>query len=647
MLRAMRGATKTWAIKLFLLFLVLSFAIWGVGDMFRGNPQQRLVACIGGLYPPFTAFFGSNATICTGKKITAEMLETEFRRAYEVQRKKNGQEYTLKAARQQGLMTETLKSMTHRILFNGVADALGLRFDDAFVMKQIAAVPGMLTPDGRIKADLFDRLLRETHMTQGELLDYTRDTVQRDLLLATMLDIANPPQYAAAQLLAAQGQARELQALRLANDAMDAPTAPDDAELHAFYDAHTAQFTAPEYRSVSVLQLALEDLSKRTVITDQDLTTAYDKRKSEFAIPERRDLVQVVLPDENKAKQFLDQAKTSGGVKLAALQQKLKVVTLDDQSEQNIFPAFYTSVFTADAGALIGPIKTDFGWHVIQVLNIKPASQPPLDDVRATLRGRMQQERAADEIQNLANKVDDALAGGKNLEEISETYQLKFARFPAIDAGGAIESGTSAGLPSPDLILSQAFGLTEGETSSLLDDRKGNYLVLHVDKITPSHVRALATIRDKVVTAWRANRQNKAAAAKIRELADAWQKDSNALAALANQKGVSIVQVKPVSRLTGFDKALPSSMEKTVFALKPGDVAIGADNVAQYAVRVANFKPFDPSGNSAAQAGLKAELTQKWRGNMLEEYVKQLQQETPVNINQALLRELETPARDE
>jgi peptidyl-prolyl cis-trans isomerase D len=443
-------------------------------------------------------------------------------------------------------------------------------------------------------------------------------------------------------IVAAQGQERQIQILRLSHEAMPITATPSDDDLGKYYAAHTPQFTAPEYRSVSIMEMMINDISKNTVITDSDIAEAFEKRRADYAEPERRDLIQVMLPNEAKAVQLITAAQAQAGkdLKQLASAQGLKPVVMEGQTEQTILPALYTNVFTANEGAIIGPIKTEFGWHVLQLTKITAPTKPTLDQFKDKLREQLQRERAAESIQNLANKVDDDLAGGKSLDEIAATYKFKIVKFPTLDADGNAEDGKNASVPMPEVTLKNAFGLNEGESSGLLDDRKGNYMVVHVDKIMPSHARDLATIKDKVAAAWRTDKQVQAAAAEATKMAETWSHDANAFNTLSQRHGVSIVQVQPVSILAGFDKNLPRTLQKDIFTLKPGETVVGADADAHFIVRLANLKALDPAKNPAAQTNLRSKLSNDWREAMLDEFEKALEQRSQVRVNQIVLNDM-------
>ncbi|MEJ0063635.1 MAG: peptidyl-prolyl cis-trans isomerase [Alphaproteobacteria bacterium] len=643
----MRGAAQTWVIKLLLLFLALSFSIWGVGDMFRGNPAQRIVACIGGIYIPFNFFFGSSAALCTGEKITVQMLNMEFQRKFEMAQQKAGPDFTLEIARQLGFMDKALQDMIFFRLFGRVAAEFGLQFDAPTIIKQLADQPELRTADGKFDHDRLRKAIAQLHMNEAEFIDYMRDSAQRTLTTGIFALASSPPQTLTQQVLAARGQERLTQVLRLAHDAMPAPAVPDDEVLQQFHESHAEPFTAPEYRDISVLKVFIDDVSKNIRVSDQDIAAAFEARQGEFVLGERRDLVQVVVGDETKASKLAEAARSAKDLKKAADKIELATATLEDQTEQSIIPALYTNVFTAEAGDIIGPVKSDFGWHVIQLARIKPPYKPVLNDIKDKLREKIQRERGAEEIQIMANKIDDALGGARSLEDIGDEFKLPVAKFSAIAATGKTADGKNAEIPSPaDLVLKNAFALNEGESSAMLDDRKGNFLVVHVDKIMASHLRPFAEIKDKVAAAWRADQQTQAAALEAGEIASLWEQKPNAFAELSARHGVTGRQGDPMSILGDFDKGLPKSIRQSVFSLKSDGVAVGADDKAHYIVRLIGFKAFNPDKNIGAQTKLKTSIVKTWRADILHQFESMLRQKFNVHVNDIVLDSVSASAEN-
>jgi peptidyl-prolyl cis-trans isomerase D len=636
MLRAMRGAAETWIIKVLMVFLVISFSIWGVGDIFRGNPQQRVIACIDGFYLPLSFFFGSSAAICTGKVITAQDLTLDFQRSFDSERQRRGIDFTPAKAVQQGMLEQVLREAVARQLFDHAAKDFSLRYDSRAVLEQLAKMPELRTKDGKFDQNAFRRIMGNMRMDETAFLDYVRRDFAHTQSIGIFGALANLPQSLSDQLMKAQGQEMVLQLLRLPHDKMPAPPAPDQAVLEKFQTDHAKLFTAPEYRSISLLQLVLDDVSKGITVSDADVAAAFATRAQEFAQGERRDLLQVVMADEAEAKALAARAQASRNLRQAATVDKMDVVVLEDQSEETIPSELYTTVFTAEPGTISDPIKTDFGYHIVQLVKIKPPYKPTLAEVSDKLRAKIQRERGQEAIQELANKVDDELAAGRSLDEIATAHQLRITAIPVIDSEGNDAAGKKVSLPlgSSGIIIQNAFGLGEGESSTLLDDHRGNFIVVHVEKITPAQLRAFTETKEKVLAAWQAEQQRQAAAAEADKVLAEWQTKPQGLAELSKRPRLIGTDNLTISAMGGPIAAMPASLQQKLFSFKQNELAVGEDAQAHYVVRLAGFRSFDATKNAEAQASFRNRLINAWRGDVVEQIDIALRAQHHVRINQ-------------
>jgi peptidyl-prolyl cis-trans isomerase D len=643
MLRAMRGAAETWIIKILMVFLVISFSIWGVGDMFRGNPQQRTVACIGGFYLPLKFIFGWSASICTGERLTVQALNSDFRRNFEIERQKRGIDYTMDKAKSLGLMDRVLRESIDRKLFDHTAKEYGLRYDTKAVIAQLAHMPDLRTKDGQFDQEKFRRVLTTSHMSETEFLNYMRETFGRDQSVGAFSSIATSPQTLTDQLLKAQGQERLVQVLQLDNDKMPVPADPDMATLEKFHQEHPALFTAPEYRTFSILKIMLDNAIKTTQVSDAEIAAAFEKRQKEYSHGELRDILQVVVADSAVAQALSKDAIATGDLRKAAATAKKEIVALDDQSEDTIPPALYTTVFTSEVGSISEPIKTEFGYHIVQLVKIKPAYTAVLADVKEKLHDKLQREKAKESLQDIANQVDDALGAGKSLEDIAETYQLSIDKISQLDNNGEDINGKKTTLPASAVVLQNTFGLNEGDSSALIDDHLGNFLVVHLDKITPSQLRPLSDSKDKVLIEWRKEQQRLAASLEVSKLMAEWQKNPQAFAELSKRPNIAARDEEAVSILFGYASTLPKELQEEIIKLSPGGIKTGHDSTSQYAVRLSGFRAFDANKNSEAQSRSRNLIEKGWSGDVLDQFELALRAEFPVAINQALLDEMRRP----
>lgn len=641
MLRAMRGAAETWVIKLLMVFLVISFSIWGVGDIFRGNPQQRTVACIGGFYLPLSFLFGSSASICTGERVSVRELQLDFRRTYDMEQQRRGADYTMEKAKQQGLLDRVFRESVARKLFDHVAKDFNLRYDTNAVLAQLANAPDLRNKDGTFDKDKLKRAMQNMHMNEAEFVNYMRETFSRDQSIGIFSLMSYPPPALFNEYLKARGQERLVQLLKLSHEKMPVPPAPEPAVLEKFHQTHNDRFTAPEYRSFTVLRISQDEIAKNTPISDAELAEAFAKRKQEFAHGEQRDILQVVVGDAEVAKVLAQRAQSLRNLRQAADEAKKDAVLLENQTEETIPAALYTTVFTAETGTISEPIKTDFGYHIVQLMKIKPPYDPVLADVKDKLRAKLQREHALEAAQELANKVDDEIGTGKSLDEIAGIYQLTTSKFVELNREGEDKKGKKTELPTGgNMILQNAFGLSEGENSTLLDDHRGNFMVVHVDKVVPSQVEPFAAVQDKVLASWRKEQQRIAAVAEAGKIMAEWQSKPQAFAELAKRPQMASAEEKSITPLLGTVSFLPVDLQNRIIEMNVGDVRFDADENYHYIVRLSGYRAFDSTKNAEAQSVERNIFDKGWRGDVLDQFETMLRARYAVAVNTTILDEI-------
>jgi peptidyl-prolyl cis-trans isomerase C len=134
-------------------------------------------------------------------------------------------------------------------------------------------------------------------------------------------------------------------------------------------------------------------------VTDADVNAAYEQRKATFVVPEKRHLRNIVVADQATAQQVMTQLQTGADFAAVATASSADKSTaqaggdLGSLSKDQIEPPIANAAFAAAPGALYGPVQGQHGWNVGQVLEVAPAQQLTLDQVRDQLRSQLDDER--------------------------------------------------------------------------------------------------------------------------------------------------------------------------------------------------------------------------------------------------------------
>ena len=622
MLQNMREMAKSWVFKTLMMLLIISFGIWGIGDMFKGNPQQRTVAKVGNIVIP------------------VQSLEREFQAGLPEARKVFGPDLSATKAREIGVLDRTLNIMMEHASFDQEIKRLGINVSDQSILEKLAAQPELRDKNGNFNAQLWRQMLAKGGFSERSFLDTERKNAERRLLLQTLVNNAKPPQALVDNLYRARGAKRILEVLTLRNDSVKDIPAPDDAALQEFHKQHNDFFTAPEYRSITIAKLATDDVTKDITVSDEDLKKAYETRTGDVTLPEQRDFVQVVMQDEAKAKAFAEAAKASGNLASAAKAKGLTPIDLNRVDDKSVLPELYTTMFAMTEKQISEPVKSGLGWHVVQLKKIYPGGKLTFDEAKDKLREMLQREQSADTVASTVNKLDDSLAANHPLEEIADSLKLRVIKIPALDKKGTdMEDKEPAELPLKEEVLNVAFAQAAGETSQVLDDKKGNYVVVRTDDIAPAHVVEFEAVKNQVVKAWKEDQQAKLATAKAEDIAKQLRDGAKAIS-FASQSGIDVRFSKPISLLDENDPDLAAKDLPKILVMKKGDIITSTGPDKQYVLRLAEVAAVDPAKPDAALEKVVDDVHERMPVELVDEYSKFLHQRYPIRINEEMMETL-------
>jgi peptidyl-prolyl cis-trans isomerase D len=555
MLQEMRKYTKSWVSSLFLGLLALSFGVWGIADIFRGNADST-VATIG------------------DTKIPQETYQREYQNMIRNMGQQTGQAVTPEQARAMGLGQQTLQRMISRAAVDNIVSRLGLTVSDASISTQIRGIRGFAGPLGTFDHETFVRLISQSGFTEQTFIDAVRSDSARDQLLsATKNGIEMPPGYAQA-LFNYLNEERAVQYVVLAADKMNVPN-PGDAVLAAYVKAHADKFSTPEYRQITYVAGTPADVMNQVSVTDDQLKQQFELKKADYQIPEKRDVEQITFPNETDAraarakidsgKSFEDIAKERG---LKPTDIKLGTVVQADLGKDR-GPA----AFGLPEGGVSQPAKGVFGYVLLHVTKITPGNVKTFDQVKDDLRKDVMTQLAQAKLTDATNAFEDAQSGGANLAEAAKKTGLRVAHVAAVDAQGLAPDGSKVDLPAEPDFLPQVFKAEEGVDGDPFQTKDGNVYVVKVDGVTPPKLKPLDQVRAEATAAWLAEQRAKMLADKAKSLTAEANKD-HSLAGVAQTLGTTPQQSGILTR-GGNSDPLPKELVAQIFNASPGAAISG------------------------------------------------------------------------
>jgi len=327
---------------------------------------------------------------------------------------------------------------------------------------------------------------------------------------------------------------------------------PSDSDLEAFFKKNAARYATavPEERKITYFAFTPNDVPGGVQQpTQQQIQAYYNAHISDYEQPEQaksRHILIKVAPDADaktdaaakaKAEDVLKQLKAGGDWKTLAKKYSDDPGSKDSGGELGfaergrMVPEFDKAIFSQKIGD-IEIVKSQFGYHVVQVEDRQPAHTQPLNEVLPQIQAELIRESSAQAQQNYAQALtSEAIKNG--LEKTADAHHLQLVTTQPVE-----ENGVIAALPSSQQLLSKAFGSKQGDPPQFAPTGEG-YAIFQVTGIQPAHAPTFADWKSHVLDDYRNEQLPALLSAKTKELAEK-AKNENDLAKAAKEEGATV-----------------------------------------------------------------------------------------------------------
>jgi peptidyl-prolyl cis-trans isomerase D len=625
MLNTLRQNASSWVVKVLLLLLVASFAIWGIGDIFYGGGQNPTVATVG------------------DAEIPANELADAFNRAVANLQRQLGPEFDRERAIQLGVMQQTLQDLIRQRLITLEAQDMGLLVPDDALRTLVTEDP-MFQSGGQFDRGRFDMLLRASGLSEDAYLASLRQQVIRQALTGSVAGPVHPPAELVDALYRHRNEKRRGHYVAVPIESITDVPAPSEEELAQFHEAQQAEFTAPEYRGLTFITLEPEDLLDEIAVSDEEVEAAYQGRIAEFRTPERRTVEQLLATEQAVLEQAAKRvAEGATFEQVAGDLEGVRVEQLGTVTRGDLPGDFEEAIFALAEGEVSAPLDSPFGWHLYRVSKIEPEETVPLAEAREKLARELALQQASDRLPDFAAQLDDELAAGTELKEAARAVGLEAVTVPAVDATGKNPEGDPVeALPPWPEFMQVALEMTAGETSLLEETAAGGYFVLQVDQVSPPRLKPVEEVRDRLVEAWQAERRRELARERAGQLRGRLA-DGAALDGLLAETGLASKPIEPVRRdAAGSDQGINRAVVRALFATQPGHVAADVVQLdGGFAVVVTDeVIPAEPAADPEGVKRLARELEADMRSDLIVQFETGLRREYPIEIDGGAINRL-------
>ncbi len=605
--------------------LVVSFGIWGIGDIFRRVRRSSDVATIG------------------GTEISIEQFRQQFHDRVQQLSRQLGRGVTPEQARAVGLDRQVLGELLAQAALDQKADQLRLGMSNAEVAKQIAEEPAFRGPNGQFDRSRFEQLIRQAGYTEPRFVAEQRRVLLRRQVADSVIGDVKPPRAELEAVQRYQDEQRSIEYFVLGPDQAGTVEAPTDDVLAKYFADHKALFRAPEYRKIALLSLTPSDVARTIEISPDEARRAYEGNKDRYSTPEKRQIEQVMFPNPEAAAKAARQLANGVSFEQLAKERGLSLTDIDLgllAKKDMVDPAIADAAFSLKEGATSGPITGRFGTAILRVTKIEPGSTKSFAAVEGEIVKKLALDRAKEQVSKLRDKIEDELASGLRVEEVAKKLNLQARIIDAADRSGRAPDGQ----PVPELpkgvdVIAGAFASDVGVDNDALRLPEGGYVWFDVLGVTPAHDRTLGEVKDQVEARWRDDQIASRLKAKGDKILDEL-KGGAPFEAIAAAEKVEVKRASGLKRQGEANGLAPNIVAKIFGTAKSAAASTEGKNPTERVIfRVTDVvvPPFDPNSAEARQAA--GTLGETLGDDLLGEYVTRAEADLGVSINRAGLNQ--------
>ena len=620
---------------LFLLFIGLSFAMSDVSHMLTGGGGGANLGA-------------GNIAKVGDETITLNQLRQRLQAALSAAQQRQ-QGLTMQQFVAQGGLDNLVKELTDISAVEQYARELGVNIDDGTVNGVIARNPAFAGLNGNFDQATFERTIGAQGLKPQDVIGQVRQSALVRQLLAPLATVPAIPRgmtvaYASLLLEQRQGHAAFIPAQRF-----EPAGAPTDAQLSAYYTSQRARYTIPERRVVRYALLDEGAVKDVPDVTAADIQAEYTARATEFAARESRHVAQVIAGSREAAARIADAVRGGASLQSAASGAGLQAATTTATSQQQFATATSAeaarAVFTAQRGAVVGPIQVPLGWAVFRLDSIDSTPAKTLAQATPEITTALRERKRKEALDALFNSVQDAVNGGASLTEVAQDKGLSIVTTPAVLANG-VAPADPAFRPTAQLtpILSAAFRAGEGDGVQIVPvEQNSVFALVEVGQTIAAAPPALASVRERVVADWRRAEGNKIARARARQMLTAVE-GGQTLEAAASAAGVGgAVQAVGGRRIDlGRQQGGVPPEVALLFSMAPGTVKTLElpNNVGWMVLKLDHIQRNDASGIPQLLSSVEQQFGQAISGEYVEIVVNAARQRYPVTIDTAAVARL-------
>lgn len=454
------------------------------------------------------------------------------------------------------ILSSIVKEDLTNMIIAREAQKENVSISDELIQKIIASQPEFMDASGRFNPELLRRQLSYFDMSEQEYISDLKQNILKSHLVTSPVAKITFPQFMNPYIAKIENQQKIFNYIVIDPAKLKVDRNISDEEIEQYYQDFAPQFEEPENRTIEFIEFKTNELAKNITPSDEEIKTYYDSNLSEYIVPEKRQVLQMVVDNKEtaeKAVSLLNKGEDFYQVANNIANQDKETTRLGEVTPDSLLPELSEDVFDAKLNQVVGPLKSEFGWHILKVINITAKKETPLAKVKTDIINTIRQERAYDEALKTMNNVEDKIGSGANLEAIAEEYKLKTFKVTNLKEDGSYVSLSNkkyADLITSSDFIEAAFSYNQDEISQVIETEDG-FVLTSVSNINEAHIKELDLVKSEIIKIWTENEKSAIAQEIVNDVIADLDNGEN-LADIANRFNLKLITTTPLKRGEAF-----------------------------------------------------------------------------------------------
>ena len=465
--------------KILLGLMVLSFALWGVGDILSSG-NSKLAAKVG------------------NQKISLEEFYNKFGRKVQELNLSTGSQMTIQEAHDQNIDKFIINDLVYEKMILEFANKNKIYLTDNILKKTIKNLPQFIGADGKFSEKLYKNSIKRNFSSEEEFINELTFVYINSLLFENFKSGNLTNQKIIDMLYEYEGQERNIEYCIFGNENILVETS--ESELDKYYNENKSSYLTEEKRTIEYLTFNLNDYKRLASISSDDALQYYTENKNLFFEVEKRTIELARFANENEAKNFYEiwLLNNSNKIEEYTQENKITVSEINDLTKESFETNVTNEIFKLEKNSISSPIKIgDAGFYVVKVIGISPEIQQTFETVKKDIVEEMTYNEAYNLYDQALNFADELLLSGYELDDVAENLDLK----SILDTNQEIIKTSELDKFITDQenkkLFSEAYEQITNYISEIIIDNETAYIYKIID-INESYIQELDTVKDQV-----------------------------------------------------------------------------------------------------------------------------------------------------